>query len=219
MVNLNVTNCGVSNSASGSRLNFLASGTRHKGVSVRVDERASLPKLPTLFLHISAILVCCLITISSIRYMATSNLLTTQFDDSEDEDDNFNPAPADLSDDDNAGDDDESEAQMRSEGARRRVADGTYDDGDDEEAPPAKANGKSKTLDRREVNPADEDGEDEGEGEDLNGEAGDEEDEEEEDDDEEEVTVCWASESFIDITPKHHFSNCYDASSNQRLLD
>jgi transcription elongation factor SPT5 len=131
--------------------------------------------------------------------MATSNLLTTQFDDSEDEDDNFNPVPADLSDDENAGgDDDDSEAQVRNEGARRHVAEDTYEDGDDEEALPARTNGKSKTPDRRGADPADEDGEDdEGEGEDLNGEGGDEEDEEEEDDDEEEVTVCWASEVFI----------------------
>jgi transcription elongation factor SPT5 len=124
--------------------------------------------------------------------MATTNLLTTQFDDSEDEDDNFNPAPADLSDDENAGeDDDESEAQVRNEGARRRVAEDTYDDGDEEEAPPARTNGKGKTPDRRGDNPADEDGED------LIGEAGDEEDEEEEDDDEEEVTVRSAFEIFV----------------------
>jgi transcription elongation factor SPT5 len=134
--------------------------------------------------------------------MATSNLLTTQFDDSEDEDDNFNPAPADLSDDENLrGNNDESEAQVRSEGARRRVAEDTYDDDDDEDVPPARINGKSKTPDRRGADVADEDGEDdEGEGEDLNGEAGDEEEEEEEDeedDDEEEVTVRYTSEVFL----------------------
>ncbi len=129
--------------------------------------------------------------------MATGNLLTTQFDDSEDEDDNFNPAPADLSDDENAGeDDDELEAQVRNEGARRRVAEDIYDDGDDEDAPPARTNGKSKTPDRRGGNPAEDGEDDEGEGEDLNGEAGDEEEEEEEDDDEEEVTVRSASEVF-----------------------
>jgi transcription elongation factor SPT5 len=125
--------------------------------------------------------------------MATGNLLTTQFDDSEDEDDNFNPAPADLSDDENAGDYDESEATLRNEGTRRRVGEDTYDDGDDEGAPPGKTNGKSRTQDQRDHAANEDGGDDEGGGEDLNGEAADEEDEdeeEEEDDDEEEVTVC-----------------------------
>lgn len=129
--------------------------------------------------------------------MATSNLLATQFDDSDDDDDNFNPAPADMSDDDNAGEDDgQPEAQARSGNARRRVMEDTYDNSD-EEAPPVRTSGRSKTPEEGDV-AADEDGEDDGgEGEDLNGEAADEEDEDEGDEDEEEVTVRSTLEAFF----------------------
>jgi len=60
--------------------------------------------------------------------MSTSNLLNAQFDDSEDEDD-FNPQPADLSDD---GGDDDAGVQIRKEAARTRVDE---DEGSDDEAP------------------------------------------------------------------------------------
>lgn len=108
--------------------------------------------------------------------MSTANLLNTQFEDSEDEED-FNPAPADLSDDENA---DEDDAPIRRDIKRP----GGGSDGDEK---PPKSNGKSKPS-----NLVDENGEDdEGEGEDIAGAEDDEEedDEEDEDDEEEEVTV------------------------------
>ncbi|PQE32541.1 transcription elongation factor SPT5 protein [Rutstroemia sp. NJR-2017a WRK4] len=54
--------------------------------------------------------------------MSTSNLLSTSFDESDEEDDNFNPQPADLSDneDEGDGDDNGSRAQKRVEPSRRQ---------------------------------------------------------------------------------------------------
>jgi transcription elongation factor SPT5 len=118
--------------------------------------------------------------------MATSALNNVQFDDSEDDDDNFNPVPADMSDDENAGGDNELEAQIRGESARKHNA---YND---EKEIPRKTNGKSKISDEARDIEDDEDIEDEeGKGEDVGGAGLDDEDEDdEEDEDEEEVTVC-----------------------------
>jgi transcription elongation factor SPT5 len=115
--------------------------------------------------------------------MSTSNLVNTQFEDSEDEDDNFNPQPADLSDNEDA------EARIHNEAARRRVKE---DDGSDEELPVTK---KKSSADEGsgEEDDGDAEGEGEGEGEETAGGAhdaeDDEEEDEEEDDDEEEITV------------------------------
>ena len=115
--------------------------------------------------------------------MSTANLLNTQFDDSEDEEDNFNPQPADLSDveDDNDAD---AGAQIRNEASARRVSEGGSDDESTQDLAPAK-----KRSPQQDDNEADEDAE--GEGEDTAPNALDDEDdeEEEEDDDEEEITV------------------------------
>lgn len=108
--------------------------------------------------------------------MSTSNLLNAQFDDSEDEDDNFNPQPADLSDD---GGDDDAGAQIRKEASRTREVDGS-----DDEAPAP----RRQSVD--DENGEDEDDEDaEGEGEDITQGALDDDDEDEEEDEEEEITV------------------------------
>jgi transcription elongation factor SPT5 len=114
--------------------------------------------------------------------MATRNLNNVQFDDSDSEDDNFNPPPADMSDEENAGGDgDGSEALIRSRSARRQD---TY--GGDEGGP-RKTNGKSRTNDQALDVENYEGIEDEGgEGEDIDGARL---DGEEEDEDEEEVTV------------------------------
>lgn len=107
--------------------------------------------------------------------MSTSNLLNAQFDDSEDEDDNFNPQPADLSDD---GGDDDAGAQIRKEASRTREVDGS-----DDEAPAP----RRQSVD--DENGEDEDDEDaEGEGEDITQGALDDDDEDEEEDEEEEIT-------------------------------
>ncbi len=103
--------------------------------------------------------------------MATSNLLNAQFDDSDDEDD-FNPAPADISDAEEAGGsdhDDEAGAQIQGEQqmkARRSSADDRRGDEDEDE----------------------EDAEGEGE-ETAPGANEDEDEDDEDDDDEEEITV------------------------------
>ena len=129
--------------------------------------------------------------------MATSNLLNTHFDESEEEDDNFNPQPADLSDTEEAGgpDDDDADNQIRGEAAGRRVQDGS----EDESARPS-TNGKKKSL-------SDADDEDvEGEGEDTAPrDDDDEEDDEDEDEDEEEVTVGLYESSFTPLD----LSLCY----------
>lgn len=105
--------------------------------------------------------------------MSTANLLSQNFDDSEEEDD-FNPQPA--NDSGNEGSDDAG-AQIRNEDARRRV-----DDESEDEASPAPK--------RRERTPDDEEEQDaEGEGEDTAPRADDDEEEDEEDDDEEEEEI------------------------------
>ncbi|KAH6664699.1 hypothetical protein B0J14DRAFT_522966 [Halenospora varia] len=104
--------------------------------------------------------------------MSTSNLLSDNFGDSESEDDNFNPAPADASDEEN--DDDDAGAQIRNEAAKRRAADNDSEDG---------------AARRRPSNERNDDEDEEGEGEDTAPVDDDEEeDEEEEEDDEEEIT-------------------------------
>ena len=112
--------------------------------------------------------------------MSTADLTNAHFDDSEDEDDNFNPQPADLSDAEDApgsDHDDDAGAQIRSETARRDVK----DDGSDEGSTKGGASGEHHD---------EEDDEDaEGEGEDLNHGDEEEEDEDEEDDEEDEITV------------------------------
>lgn len=110
--------------------------------------------------------------------MSTSNLVSGHFDDSEDEDDNFNPLPADISDNEDAGEsdhDDDAGAQIRNEASTRRV-----DDGSDDEA----SNSRSRPV----GDDVDEDDEDaEGEGEDIRPGAHDDDDEDDEDDEEEEI--------------------------------
>jgi len=103
--------------------------------------------------------------------MSNSNLANTQFEDSEDEED-FNPAPADISDAEDAGGsdhDDEAGAQIQGEEQMKARRSSAGDRGGDE----------------------DEDEEDaEGEGEETAPGANEDEDEEDEDDDdEEEITV------------------------------
>lgn len=102
--------------------------------------------------------------------MSTSNLLDARFDDSDDEED-FNPQPADLSDDEG----DNTAAQA----SKERV-----EDGPDTEAPAP----RRKSVDQQ--NGDEEDEEDaEGEGEDITRDNLDDDDEDEEDDEEEEITV------------------------------
>jgi transcription elongation factor SPT5 len=114
--------------------------------------------------------------------MSTSNLLDTHFDDSEDEEENFNPEP-ELSDAEDAGGSDHDESagqQIRNESARRRPS-VNDDEGSDEEP----------TISKRRDGEEDEDEEDaEGEGEDI-GRNDEEDEEDEEDDDEEEITVSF----------------------------
>jgi transcription elongation factor SPT5 len=133
--------------------------------------------------------------------MSTSNLLNTQFEDSEDEDDNFNPQPADLSDNEDA------EAQIHNEAARRRVE----DHGSDEELPVTK-----KKFSADEGSGEEDDGDAEGEGEGEETAVGahdaedDEEDDEEEDDDEEEITVSvqtFLSQKFLSSGCLNYFAH------------
>jgi transcription elongation factor SPT5 len=123
---------------------------------------------------------------SSLHISKMSNLLNTRFDDSEDEDE-FNPAPADLSDAEDAGGSDHDEdagAQIQNEAARRQEL--NDDDGSDEEPPVSK---RRSSADSRGAD-EDEDEDAEVEGEDTAPGANEDEDEEdEEDDDEEEITV------------------------------
>jgi len=63
--------------------------------------------------------------------MSTANLLNAQFDESDDEED-FNPQPADISDAEEGGDSDHDEdagAQIQNEAANRRVNDEGSEDG------------------------------------------------------------------------------------------
>lgn len=121
------------------------------------------------------------LNLTGFRYfdhtMSTTNFLTQSFDDSEDEDDNFNPQPEiDQGDSDH---EDDAGAQIQNEASRRSARD--EEASDDEQT-------DNRTKGDQEQDGEGEDDEDaEGEGEDLG--AQDEEDEEEEDDDEEEITV------------------------------
>lgn len=118
--------------------------------------------------------------------MSTSNLPNNSFDDSEEEDDNFNPQPADLSDNENEAH--TSNAQRNNESSRHQVGD---DDGSEGESAPTggRKHNSGGAADDGEDEDEDEDGE--GEGEDITAGAHDDDDEEEddEDDDEEEITV------------------------------
>lgn len=101
--------------------------------------------------------------------MSTSNLLNAQFDDSEDEED-FNPAPADLSDDEGAEDADASKPE--------NISRPNNDDAEEEKAPiPGKRQPIQDNVDE------DEDEDDQAD------EDPDEDDEDDEDDEEEEITV------------------------------
>ncbi|RAL62956.1 hypothetical protein DID88_004045 [Monilinia fructigena] len=96
--------------------------------------------------------------------MSTSNLLNNSFDDSDEEDDNFNPQPADLSDNEDEGH--HTGSAQRNEASRHQEnsSGGGADDGEDE------------------------DEDEEGDGEDIAADDDEEDEEEEEDDDEEEIT-------------------------------
>ncbi|KAH7379713.1 hypothetical protein BKA64DRAFT_234011 [Cadophora sp. MPI-SDFR-AT-0126] len=112
------------------------------------------------------------------------SLQNTHFEDSEDEDD-FNPQQADISDNEDAGgsdQDDDAGAQIRNEASKRFT---NVDDGSDDEQPaPLRRRSSADPNDGE----ADEDDEDaEGPGEDINAGAEDD-DEEDEDDEEEEIT-------------------------------
>jgi transcription elongation factor SPT5 len=100
--------------------------------------------------------------------MATSNLINAQFDESDEEDDNFNPQPADLSDAEDAGGDHDEDAgdQIRREAARQESKDDASE-------------GEDTAIKEDE----------EGEGEDTAPGDEEEEDEEEEDEEDEEITV------------------------------
>jgi len=111
--------------------------------------------------------------------MSTANLLDAHFDDSEEEED-FNPQPADDSD---AGSDNEDDAdnQVRGEAARHQSRDNTSEDGVTE---PVKSK-RTEILDEEEDNDEDDD-----EGEDTAPRANDDDEEEEDEDEEdEEITV------------------------------
>ncbi len=120
--------------------------------------------------------------------MSTSNLLNSQFDESDDEDD-FNPAPADVSDAEDAGgsDNDDVGAQIRNEASKGRVK---YDRGPDEE----RTTSKRRSIADEEDGGEDVDEEDaEGDGDDT-APGADDDDEDEDEDDEEEITVSlWTS--------------------------
>ncbi|KAE8449487.1 Transcription elongation factor spt5 [Mollisiaceae sp. DMI_Dod_QoI] len=111
--------------------------------------------------------------------MSTSNLLSAHFDDSEDEDDNFNPQPADVSDNEDAGGsdhDDDAGAQIRNEASKRRADEDSDDEVTVSKSRPANEDGEGDDEDA------------EGEGEDTAPGANDDDDEEDEDDEEEEIT-------------------------------
>ncbi|KAB8302112.1 hypothetical protein EYC80_005563 [Monilinia laxa] len=113
--------------------------------------------------------------------MSTSNLLNNSFDDSDEEDDNFNPQPADLSDNEDEGH--HRGSAQRNEASRHQVGD---DDGSEDESAPA--SGRKNSSGGGADDGEDEDEDEEGDGEDIAGDDDEEDEEEEEDDDEEEIT-------------------------------
>ena len=140
----------------------------------------------------------------------TMSLQNTHFEDSEDEDD-FNPQQADISDNEDAGGsdhDDDAGAQIRNEVSRRSA---NVDDGSDDEQPaPSRRRSSADQNDGEE----DEDDEDaEGPGEDLNAGA-DDDDEEDEDDEEEEITVGYLSCSLKECTDKNFRATAENAVAN-----
>lgn len=114
--------------------------------------------------------------------MSTSNLLNNSFDDSDEEDDNFNPQPADLSDNEDEGH--HTGSAQRNEASRHQVGD---DDGSEDESAPA--SGRKHSSGGGADDGEDEDEDEEGDGEDIAADDDEEDEEEEEDDDEEEITV------------------------------
>lgn len=116
-----------------------------------------------------------------------SNLANAHFDDSEEEDDNFNPAPVDLSDNEDAGGsdhDDNTKAQGQKEAARRSSRDDASEDGSMSDQVNKKRRGSGQDSEQ------DDDEDAEGEGEDTAPAADDDDEEdEEEEDDEDEITV------------------------------
>lgn len=117
--------------------------------------------------------------------------------DSESDDDNFNPAPADLSDAENEGDHDDDHASKRIKNARdSSPVDGDVrNDEDDEHARPANGASKKshKEIDSRAEDDAEDDEAGDGEDEDDVGRSknvyDDEEDEEEDEEDEDDEDV------------------------------
>lgn len=116
--------------------------------------------------------------------MSTANLLSHDFGDSDDEDD-FNPAPADLSDDENVGSDTE-------QAPTRAMPDPPSDDENGAPAPGPNERVRSPEG-SHDGDLAGDDEDEEGQGDDTAGGAVDDEDEEDEEDDEdeEEVTVSY----------------------------
>ena len=116
-----------------------------------------------------------------------SNLANAHFDDSEDEEDNFNPAPADLSDNEDAqaaNHDAEVGAQVQKEAEGSPSRDDASENGSVSEQVNTKRRDSVGDGEEEE----DEDAEDEGEDTAPRADDDDEEDDEE-DDDEEEITV------------------------------
>lgn len=116
----------------------------------------------------------------------TADLLSQNFDDSEDEED-FNPQQADVSDaeEGDGGDSDHDEdagAQIQNEAAKRRVIE---DEPSDDDAP---AKARRRSADRQHGADASEDEQPEAEA-DVGVEDNDDDEEEDEEDDEEEITV------------------------------
>ncbi|KAA8577127.1 hypothetical protein EYC84_007128 [Monilinia fructicola] len=122
--------------------------------------------------------------------MSTSNLLNNSFDDSDEEDDNFNPQPADLSDNEDEGH--HTGSAQRNEASRHQVGD---DDGSEDESAPA--SGRKHSSGGGADDGEDEDEDEEGDGEDIAADDDEEDEEEEEDDDEEEITR--PSQVFLDV--------------------
>ncbi|KFZ04699.1 hypothetical protein V501_09066 [Pseudogymnoascus sp. VKM F-4519 (FW-2642)] len=105
--------------------------------------------------------------------MSTANFLDQHFSDSEDEGD-FNPAPADLSDEEGVDNDNSSPAPPKNRGSS--VSNRQQEDSDEETSPVRKSKSRSRTPGDRGDNNNDED-------------AGQDEEDEEEDEDEEEEEV------------------------------
>ncbi len=129
--------------------------------------------------------------------MAAQTFANQTFDESEDEDDDFNPQPIDASDDENEGVEDANEEPQKpsrsSSAPRVRPKDESEDEGkmNRRNIPKDQSNGRRKEADKGIDEELDgENGEeDEGEGEDLNGGLDDDEEDEDEDEDEEAVSV------------------------------